>query len=106
MRSIRDRSEAALLALLVLGLGGCSSELPAPIPAVHDPKDASPEPRRGGTIQFATFGDVRSVDPANITDGLSPQILQQVFAGLVDYNLEGKIEPDLAERWTVDDDGK
>jgi ABC-type transport system substrate-binding protein len=63
-------------------------------------------PRRGGTIHLATFADARSIDPANIADGLAPPILEQIFAGLVDYDLEGKIVPDLAARWTVEDDGK
>jgi ABC-type transport system substrate-binding protein len=106
MRSIRGRPEAPGLVLaLALGLGllGCSGELAAPIPAAHG---QLAEPIRGGTVTLATFGDVRSIDPANIVDGLSPQIIAQLFAGLIDYDADGKIVPDLAERFTVDDDGK
>ena len=113
MRSIRGRAEprrpagafaraAALLPLLALA-PACSSELPAPIPSVS-PEGAAP--RRGGVLDLATFGDVRaSLDPANITDGLAPQIVEQLFAGLVDYDKDGRIQPDIAERWIVDDDG-
>ncbi|MBX3261054.1 MAG: ABC transporter substrate-binding protein [Labilithrix sp.] len=111
MRSIRGRAEpprttraraATLLALLATA-PACSSELPAPIPSAG-PEGAAP--RRGGVLELATFGDVRaSLDPANITDGLAPQIAEQLFAGLVDYDRHGRIQPDIAERWVVDDDG-
>ena len=105
MRSIRA-SSSRLARGLVLGLGlataGCSKELPAPIPTAH-PGD--PVPRHGGMLTSATFGEIRALDPANMGDGLVPQILQSLFAGLIDYDLEGKIVPDLAERWTVSEDG-
>jgi ABC-type transport system substrate-binding protein len=104
MRSIRAKASAVGLGL-VLGLAGagCSPELPAPIPSAH-PESATP--RRGGMVTSASFGDIRALDPANMGDGLVNQILQSVFAGLVDYDLEGKIQPDLAERWATSDDGK
>lgn len=109
MRSIRARAEtprglvAATLALALASAPGCSNKLPAPIPSVS-PKDAAP--KRGGVLELATFGDVRSLDPASITDGLAPQIIEQLFAGLVDYDSDGTIQPDLAERWVIADDGK
>ncbi|MFO0739869.1 MAG: ABC transporter substrate-binding protein [Labilithrix sp.] len=94
------RSILASLSALFL-LSGCSHELPAP-----QETGRSPAPKRGGIVDLATFGDIRAVDPANVADGLAPQILEQMFAGLVDYDLEGKLVPDLAERWEVSDDGK
>ncbi|MBN9165683.1 MAG: ABC transporter substrate-binding protein [Myxococcales bacterium] len=111
MRSTRGRAEAPrglVAATLALALAlafapACSEKLPAPIPS------ASPEgaaPKRGGVLELATFGDVRSLDPANITDGLAPQIIEQVFAGLVDYDKDGTIQPDIAERWVIADEGK
>ncbi|MBX3220194.1 MAG: ABC transporter substrate-binding protein [Labilithrix sp.] len=111
MRSIRGRLEPhrrarALLALLALAATApaCSDELPAPIPSAG-PEGAAP--RRGGVLDVATFGDVRaSLDPANIADGLAPQIAEQLFAGLIDYDKDGAIQPDLAERWVVADEGK
>jgi len=100
MRSIRKRAEAALLLLLLTTSGGCAKDLPAPTPSAN-----SQEPRRGGIVTFATFGDVRTVDPANISDGLVPQILETMFAGLIDYDAQGNIQPDLAERYVLDDGG-
>ena len=111
MRSIRARREpahgrtfaAAALSLLVGA--ACSNELPPPIPPASSPDGVTP--KRGGVLELASFGDVRaSIDPANIADGLAPQIVEQVFAGLVDYDSDGKIQPEIAERWAVDDDGK
>lgn len=97
MRSILARVSLAAFLL------GCDGRLADPIPAAHPESDA---PRRGGVIQFATFGDVRAVDPANITDGLAPQVLQALFAGLVDFDQGGEIVADLAERFEVLDEGK
>jgi len=110
MRSIRASSRRLLVAAclgslssLAVGSLGCGSELAPPIPAAH-PDD--PAPRRGGVVTTASFGDIRTLDPAAIGDGLAPQILQAIFAGLVDYDLDGKLVPDLAERWTAAEDGK
>lgn len=104
MRSTHGRTELAVgLAALVLSATGCSRDLPAPIPRAHA---VETEPRRGGVLNLATFSEVRALDPANVSDGLGPQIVPQMFAGLVDYDPDGKLQPDIAERWVVDDDGK
>lgn len=100
MRSIHAKLSAVVLGAALSSLG-CENEAPTPIPSA-----GSKEPRHGGVITFATFGDVRSLDPANISDGLAPQILEATLAGLVDYDRDGKIVPDLAERWTVEDEGR
>jgi ABC-type transport system substrate-binding protein len=91
----------SILAACSLALVGCSRDLPAPIP-----HGGSPEPRRGGILELATFADVRAIDPANVSDGLAPQILETLFAGLIDYDAKGEIVPDLAERWSIEDEGK
>lgn len=91
----------ALTVAALAFLGGCSNELPAPLPSAQ-----STEPRRGGIFELATFADVRAIDPANVSDGFAPTVLEQLFAGLVDYDADGKIIPDIAERWVVEDEGK
>ncbi|HVH47559.1 MAG TPA: ABC transporter substrate-binding protein [Labilithrix sp.] len=109
MRSTRERPDgprgfvAAIGALVLTTLLGCSNELPGPI-ASAGPEGA--EPKRGGVLQLATFGDLRALDPANVSDGFAAPILAPIFAGLVDYDALGNVQPDIAERWVVDDGGK
>lgn len=105
MRWIRSaRSGAARLgAFALLATAGCDRGLPPPTPAAHG---EGAEPRRGGILTTATFGDIRAIDPANVGDGIVPQILESIFAGLVDYGPDGKLAPDLAEKWDLTDDGK
>ena len=111
MRSIRNADNARsstrarmlrVVTLAALPMLACSSRLPAPI-ARQGGSEASPA--RGGTLELATFGDIRTLDPANAADGLTPQMLEHILAGLVDYDSDGRLQPDLAERWTVEDDG-
>lgn len=102
MRSIRASSSLVALALAAFATTGCSQDLPDPIPRGHPGDDTV---RRGGIVTTATFGDLRSADPAAIGDGLAVQMLEGMFAGLVDFDLDGKIEADLAERWTTSEDG-
>lgn len=101
-RAARDGLRTGVLVGALL-LAGCGPEIPTPLPSAGTP-DATP--RRGGTVTVASFGDIRSLDPANVSDGLSPQILEAIFAGLVDYDEDGRIVPDLAERWVVEDEGR
>lgn len=93
MRSILAR-------LSLLALVACGRELPAPVPSAE-----SAAPTRGGILELATYADMRAIDPANVVDGLAPQVVAAMFAGLVDFDGAGKVVPDLAESWTVDDDG-
>jgi ABC-type transport system substrate-binding protein len=58
-------------------------------------------PQRGGRMRIATFSDVRSLDPAITIDGLSTPMINLMFAGLVDYDDQGNIVPDLAERFEM-----
>jgi peptide/nickel transport system substrate-binding protein len=92
---------ASVLAVL-LGTG-CSQELGAPAAAAGT--DAA-TPRAGGVLQLSSFADIRTVDPANIADGLVTEINQALFAGLVDYDQKGEIVPDLAERMDIDAQGR
>jgi ABC-type transport system substrate-binding protein len=88
---------------LALPLAACDGGLPPPIPTAS-PEDA--EPHRGGTLVVASYGDIRSLDPANIGDGIAPEILENVLAGLLDFDHDGKVVPVLAERWSVEEDGR
>jgi ABC-type transport system substrate-binding protein len=92
----------ALGVAALIALAGCTERLPDPIPAAH-PDDATP--RRGGTIRMASFADIRGLDPTVVGDAFSAGIVAQIFSGLVDFDVEGKVVPDLAERVDVTPDG-
>lgn len=100
MRWIRRSTEALLF---TFAAAACSNELPAPIPAA---RGEGATPVRGGVLTVATIGDLRSLDPASIGDGLAAIMLESVFAGLVDFDAQSRVVPDLAERWTVEDEGR
>lgn len=102
MRSILARADRVARGVIAASaLLACSRELPAP-----QPSRASAEPHRGGVMSFATFGDIRTLDPANVADGLVPQILETLFAGLIDYDVNGEVQPDIAESWVIEDEGR
>jgi ABC-type transport system substrate-binding protein len=109
MRWIPATREALAIALAAAGVAlfvaplGCQGGLAAPMPAEHG-EDAAPV--HGGTLRLASFGDVRGLDPAGPIDGLSMGPIHLVFAGLVDYDLQGHVVPDLADHWDVADDGR
>jgi ABC-type transport system substrate-binding protein len=108
MRSIRATLEhrapllpTAATAMLV-GALGCSKGVAPPMPA--GPEDDLP--RRGGTLRLATFGDLRNgLDPVVSPDGVSLAPIHLLFAGLLDYDAQGHVVPDLAERWEIADGG-
>jgi len=94
---------AACIGLVVTAAAGCHEQLAAPIPARSDDSAA---PRPGGTLHLASLADVRTLDPAGPLDALSGEAIHLIFAGLVDYDQEARVVPDLADHWDVDDDGR
>lgn len=82
---------------------GCDRSPPAPIPG-RSSEDATP--RRGGVLHLASFQDIRNLDPAGPSDGLSAEAQHLLFAGLVDFDDHGRLVPDLAEHWEVADGGR
>jgi ABC-type transport system substrate-binding protein len=109
MRSIRTRCDALALAAVGCAVAsiaaplGCRRELSPPIPAAHDAFEPA---RRGGTLRLASFENIRGLDPAGPTDGLALQVEHLLFAGLVDYDDAGRLVPDLADHWVVEDAGR
>jgi ABC-type transport system substrate-binding protein len=49
---------------------------------------------------------MRALDPAGPSDGLASQAQHLLYAGLVDYDDQGRLVPDLADHWEVEDDGR
>jgi oligopeptide transport system substrate-binding protein len=50
-------------------------------------------------------GDVKTLDPAFISDAADVQLLLQLYAGLTRLDENGEPYPSLAQSWTVSDDG-
>jgi ABC-type transport system substrate-binding protein len=94
---------AAVIALGSLAVVGCTQDLALPIAAEHG-EDAPP--RRGGTLHMAEIGDLRNLDPAGASDGVSGPAMHMMFAGLVDFDDRANIVPDLAVGWESTDDGR
>jgi peptide/nickel transport system substrate-binding protein len=62
----------------------------------------------GGQLSagWAGVGEIRTLDPAQINQVLQFQITSNVLSGLTHINPKLIAEGDLAENWTVSDDGK
>lgn len=103
MFSIREVSARPLGLVALLGLAACDIELSAPMATAH-PGDATP--RRGGTLRYASLGDIRSLDPARSSDAVASAVIRLVFAALVEFDEQGRLAPELAERWEVLDGGR
>ncbi|HEX7663700.1 MAG TPA: ABC transporter substrate-binding protein [Polyangiaceae bacterium] len=89
-------------ASLLLSICGCSDPLAAPQAKGSAAEDA---PKHGGTLRLASFADIRTLDPAAVSDQLADEAVQLIFAGLVDFDANGKVFPDLAEKWETSPDG-
>lgn len=94
-------------ALLLVALCACNTEPPTPLltPPHQQVSAHGDTPRRGGILELATLGDVRSLDPASVVDGIAPELVELIFAGLVDYDANGNLVPDLAETYERSADG-
>jgi ABC-type oligopeptide transport system substrate-binding subunit len=85
---LRTAVKLALLAALVVAVPGCRQ-------------------RDDGTVNVTVIGSKpRLVDPASGLARPSDEVLLSAVAqGLVQFDARGEIEPGLAERWNVSDDG-
>jgi ABC-type transport system substrate-binding protein len=91
-----------VVAFACASIVACNNPFPPPIGAAHPDETA---PRRGGTLHLGSFADIRTLDPAVSSDELAASVIEEMFAGLVDYDASAEIVPDLAERFEVSPDG-
>ncbi len=71
--------------------------------------DESPGPDLGERVQgeLRLFGpDPLSIDPACASDAGSAEYIVEIFSGLVSFDRDLKVIPDIAEKWDVSPDGK
>ena len=64
-------------------------------------------PARGasGPLRYLG-GEVKTLDPAHITDAGDVQLLLQLYAGLTRLDEQGRVYPSLASSWDVSDGGR
>ena len=77
-----------LICLLALGTGGFLAA----------------GPKTGGTLIYATGTDAHTLDPQFVTDVPTSRMVMHIHQTLVYPDLEGNIQPVLAESWSVSDD--
>ncbi len=73
---------------------------------VTPPPDEEALPRPADTDVVIAGGTPLSWDPAAVTDGLSAQLLTQIFEGLTVLDSDSDVRPALAESWRVEDEGR
>ena len=69
------------------------------------PLGAQSQPVTGDTIVVGSIGDASRLLPILATDSASGDIVGLLFNGLLKYNEQLEIVGDLAQSWTVSDDG-
>jgi peptide/nickel transport system substrate-binding protein len=67
---------------------------------------AAQAPVRGGTLTVALFVEPTQLNSAIDTTQQVKVVAGKIFSGLVKYDLNMKLQPDLATSWSVSKDGK
>ncbi len=96
----RTKVGTALLVVLFVAVGLFAAWTVTP------PPDEEALPRPADTDVVLAGGTPLSWDPAAITDGLSAQVLTQVFEGLTVLDAGSHVRPALAESWRLEEDGR
>jgi glutathione transport system substrate-binding protein len=60
----------------------------------------------GGTVTIALSSDAVTLNPADTNDNLDFSIERPIYEGLVGFNHNGKLVPELATSWMASDDAK
>lgn len=61
-------------------------------------------PKAGGTLTYATGTDANTLDPQFVTDVPTSRVVMWIHQTLVYPDLQGKMQPVLAESWSVSED--
>jgi oligopeptide transport system substrate-binding protein len=92
-----------VLALALVLAAGCAAPAPAAAPEAGAEAGTAGEPI---TVRVSTVSEPSTLDPNLAEDSYSITPIEQLFLGLTNLNNEtGAVEPELAESWTVSDDG-
>ncbi|GAW91597.1 ABC transporter substrate-binding protein [Calderihabitans maritimus] len=93
-----------VMLVLSLVLAGCGTSEKSAVN--NESGDKQSEASAEKVFVFGRGGDSVGLDPANVTDGESIYVTQQIYDTLVKYDKEStKVVPGLAEEWEVSKDG-
>jgi len=85
----------AVAVLLIFSMAGCGSS-----------GSSDNQSKANDTLIYAQGAEPRGLDPALVDDGESAKIICNIYEGLLKYNKDStEVEPCLAERWEVSEDG-
>ena len=70
------------------------------------PAGAQETPQKGGTLVVGLPSDSKTFDPTYSVQFTERQLLYLVYNTLVRYGTDFSIHPELAESWTIENDGK
>lgn len=86
---------------ILFGVGICLSLITMSA-CSHNSKENHPK----DTLRVAVDGEAPTLDPALADDIISSRIMDDLFAGLVDYTQDNQIIPGLAKDWSISADKK
>jgi peptide/nickel transport system substrate-binding protein len=104
-----SRRELIRRAGMLVGGSALASFLGAVLPAgagAGQPVGAAAQPRKGGSLKVAIFGEAPSLDPMFTTATITKNLASQMFEGLLSNDLKLRPQPDLAESYEMSRDGK
>ncbi len=104
----RQLARAGLVSLLVLAviLSGCRFLPGSRQPSGQTQGTQEQLPPGKANILTTLGSDPPTLDPALTTDAVSATYIVEIFSGLVTFNKDLQLVPDIAERWDVSPDGK
>ena len=80
----------------------------SPVAAAVSPTlaPAPPAGKRGGTLILARQGEVTNLDPQKVPAFTSQRVFELIYSRLTSLTADLTVQPDLAESWTISQDGK
>lgn len=72
----------------------------------REPAAALRIPGRGGELRVLLPAEPRGLDPNSPRDEIAQTVAPNLYSTLVTLDIDGRLLPDLAERWTVADGGR
>ena len=67
---------------------------------------ASDKPKRGGTLTLGISREPVLMHPMVATGSVERKVRELMFESLLGVDINGKIQPSLAESWTITDNGR